>query len=508
MKSVRSLPPRLFPLSVLFSALVPALALALASPVRADFSDVPSDHWAYAYVSRAEQSGAVNGVGGGRFDPDSSVTEAQFYAMLLRTLTDEDIPQAALGEPWYFPYTTAAFFSGLSVGVNAQSPDTPLTRCQMAQVMANLAKAPRDAAASEKVLASVPDGDAVPEGYRIAVAFVYNAGLIRGMDESGSFRGDLPMTRAQAAAVWCRLADFLEESGVNDEIPSDPVPEEPKEPACDVLTVNGVAYRTGMPEEELYALAGEPDELLEAFGDYRWAVFGTGDYENRFFAAGISDGRAVVLCSAGKAFSYEWLGEFKSYGDTFGGFPHGSTPSVVTAEGDGTRASLRLDPNDGYILHAAFVAETQYATVRFWTEEFSVTEAECAGEARLLFHLVNAFRAAHGIRPMVWDEVAERAARNHAGDMAAGGYFSHDSADGRTMLDRMKEAGLVSWSVYGENIANGYWGAFDTHAGWVSSAAHRSNLLRDAYTRFGAGIGLPPGDSPYYVEDFYAQMGE
>ncbi|MBQ3956916.1 MAG: S-layer homology domain-containing protein, partial [Clostridia bacterium] len=127
MKRVRSLPPRLFTLSVLFSALVLALAPALASPVRADFSDVPSDHWAYAYVSRAEQSGAVNGVGGGRFDPDSSVTEAQFYAMLLRTLTDGEIPEAAPGEPWYSPYTTAAFFSGLSVGVNAQSPDTPLT---------------------------------------------------------------------------------------------------------------------------------------------------------------------------------------------------------------------------------------------------------------------------------------------------------------------------------------------------------------------------------------------
>ena len=126
----------------------------------------------------------------------------------------------------------------------------------------------------------------------------------------------------------------------------------------------------------------------------------------------------------------------------------------------------------------------------------------------MLFHLTNAFRAAHGVRTVMWDPVAEEAARLHAEDMTAGSYFSHDSADGRTMLDRMKEAGLVSWSVYGENIANGYWGAFDTHAGWVSSAAHRSNLLRDAYTRFGAGIGLTPGGSPCYVEDFYAQSGE
>ena len=507
MKRIRSLPSRIIPLCALF--FVPVLALALASPVRADFSDVPPGHWAYSYVSRAEEAGAVNGVGGGRFDPDSSVTEAQFYAMLLRTLTDTEIPQAEPGEAWYLPYTTAAFFSGLTIGVNTRTPDTPLNRFQMAQVMANLVKAPRDADAAEEVLAGIPDGDAVPEGFRMAVAFAYSAGLIRGMDASGSFLGDRLMTRAQAAAVWCRLADYLEEFAVDDGIPSEPGPEDAAEFPDETgrMTVNGAQYRIGMPEEELYALAGEPDEFLEAFGDYRWAVFGTGDSENRFFAAGIADGRVVVLCSAGKAFSCEWRGEVKSFGDTVDDDRSGSQASV-TAEGNGTRALLCMDKNDGYGLHAAFVAETQHSAVRFWADGFSVTAEERAGEAKLLFHLVNAFRAAHGVRPLIWDDLAERAARGHAEDMAALGYFGHDSADGRKMIDRMKEAGVVSWSACGENIAGGYWGAFDTHAGWVGSEAHRSNMLRDAYTRFGAGIGLNPGDAPYYVEDFYAQMGE
>ena len=68
------------------SALFFAVLLCLPAPAaRADFTDVPPEHWAYGYVLRAEKEGAVNGVGGGRFDPENRVTEAQFCAMLIRT---------------------------------------------------------------------------------------------------------------------------------------------------------------------------------------------------------------------------------------------------------------------------------------------------------------------------------------------------------------------------------------------------------------------------------------
>ena len=307
MKSVRLL---------LGTALALALSVCLLLPARADFSDVPADHWAYAYVERAEEAGAVNGVGGGLFDPESSVTEAQFCAMLLRTLSGVPMENYDPGTRWYDPYMAAAEDTGLTADVFA-SPDTPLSRCQMAQIMFNLVRGPRDEAGAAEVLASVPDGFMVPNSFRYAVAFVYSAGLIRGMDAAGSFRGDLPMTRAQAAAVWCRLADYLEEFGVNDEIPgepaepsnpgepeivdvppeqadpepSDPVPEEAAEitEETGLLSVDGLQYRIGMSTGELTGLAGEPDEILEAFGGFRWYVFGTEDYLNRFFAAGVAD---------------------------------------------------------------------------------------------------------------------------------------------------------------------------------------------------------------------------
>ena len=159
MKSVRS---------VLTAALAAVLSVCLLLPARADFSDVPPEHWAYDSVRRAEEAGAVNGVGGGLYDPQSPVTEAQFYAMLLRTLTDVRIEEYGSGTRWYNPYMAAAEDTGLSEGVYAISPDAPLTRCQMAQVMANLLRA----GAVGDVLSSIPDGDTIPESYRSAVAFV------------------------------------------------------------------------------------------------------------------------------------------------------------------------------------------------------------------------------------------------------------------------------------------------------------------------------------------------
>ncbi|MCI9026668.1 MAG: S-layer homology domain-containing protein, partial [Lawsonibacter sp.] len=50
------------------------------------FIDVPEDTWYYTWVTKAAQQGWVSGVGDGRFDPEGSVTFAQFALMLDRAL--------------------------------------------------------------------------------------------------------------------------------------------------------------------------------------------------------------------------------------------------------------------------------------------------------------------------------------------------------------------------------------------------------------------------------------
>ena len=48
------------------------------------FSDVPSNHWAYSYVTRAAQEGLVNGMGDNTLAPQGNATRAQAAALLMR----------------------------------------------------------------------------------------------------------------------------------------------------------------------------------------------------------------------------------------------------------------------------------------------------------------------------------------------------------------------------------------------------------------------------------------
>jgi uncharacterized protein YkwD len=115
--------------------------------------------------------------------------------------------------------------------------------------------------------------------------------------------------------------------------------------------------------------------------------------------------------------------------------------------------------------------------------------------------LLNARRAAHGLRPLRLDARLARAARTHSSDMVAHRYFAHDSRNGAGFAARISHTGWTrhrrSWMV-GENIAWGQ-GAAATPAAivssWMHSAGHRANILNPRFRAIGIGIasGTPAG---------------
>ena len=56
-----------------------------------------------------------------------------------------------------------------------------------------------------------------------------------------------------------------------------------------------------------------------------------------------------------------------------------------------------------------------------------------------------------GLPPLALDTKLAEAARGHAADMLENAYYAHDSLDGRTYTDRIREAGY-DWTVLGERI--------------------------------------------------------
>ena len=106
-------------------------------------------------------------------------------------------------------------------------------------------------------------------------------------------------------------------------------------------------------------------------------------------------------------------------------------------------------------------------------------------EQRML-DLVNQERAAAGLRPLVADPELTEVARRHSADMFARGYFAHDTPEGRTPFDRMRDSN-VSFLTAGENLALAPTLPV-AHNGLMNSPGHRANILRPQFGRVGIGI--------------------
>lgn len=247
-------------LSVVMS--VSILAGVFASTSTPTFSDVPSNHWAYAYVERATDEGWVTGIGNGQFGVDNQITYGEMFAMLVRVyLSDEpnlDLDLPNYTEHWYDPYCMIAddysFTDGLRFGNSSlyrEHGEEIVNRYDMAQFFFNVMNCfadsgeryrngqgtaaewgnfylPKYDAAS--VQAGIADWNSVPANYREAVTAIVGSGIITGVDGKGTFNGNGVMTRAQAATVMCRFIDVLTENGAPAVSSSSTTPTDPAEP--------------------------------------------------------------------------------------------------------------------------------------------------------------------------------------------------------------------------------------------------------------------------------------
>jgi uncharacterized protein YkwD len=124
---------------------------------------------------------------------------------------------------------------------------------------------------------------------------------------------------------------------------------------------------------------------------------------------------------------------------------------------------------------------------------------------------LNVERARHRLRPLRLNRRLSAAARRHSRAMARRHFFSHNSLNGSSFLDRIRRTGYLrgarSWTV-GENIAYGS-GRLSTPRSigraWMNSPGHRANILSSSFRAIGIGIaaGTPSGGGgATYTTDF------
>lgn len=106
-------------------------------------------------------------------------------------------------------------------------------------------------------------------------------------------------------------------------------------------------------------------------------------------------------------------------------------------------------------------------------------------------------RTRAGCAPLRADPRIAAAAQAHSEDMAAAGYFAHDSLDGRTFADRIRAAGHPDPGA--ENIAQGQPDAAAVVEAWLASPGHRRNIEDCSLATIGVGLA---GTARYWTQDF------
>ena len=218
---------------ILSAILALTLLLTICIPVLAadtgQFSDV-KDHWALPYIEQIVGADLMNGVSATAFSPDAGMTRGMFVTVLGRFagidpdawkmkydgVLFSDVKDAA----YYAPYVNWAARIGITRGVGGGKfdPDALVTREQMLTMLQRYADLTGMSfheiaiLGIEEEVKPFSDAAEIADWAKDAVEELRSCGIIQGMqNEDGSYRfaPKSKATRAQAAAIFCRMKGVI-----------------------------------------------------------------------------------------------------------------------------------------------------------------------------------------------------------------------------------------------------------------------------------------------------------
>jgi uncharacterized protein YkwD len=126
--------------------------------------------------------------------------------------------------------------------------------------------------------------------------------------------------------------------------------------------------------------------------------------------------------------------------------------------------------------------------------------------ASTLIEFTNADRRENQLGNLRVSAALQEAAQLKADDMAAKGYFAHESPDGHSPWYWFQTAGY-DFSYAGENLAVDFSESDDVEKAWMSSLQHRANILSGNFTEIGIATaeGMYEGrQATFVVQEFGA----
>jgi len=179
-----------------------------------EFPDM-AGHWAEEAVRRAAAKGMITGYPDGTFRPEHPITRAEFTVMLVRALQLEGtgaplafIDRDRIGS-WAAQVIGLAVQAGIVRGYEDGSfrPDEPITRAEMAVMIAHALKLP----IGEDAATDFADDGAIPQWAKGAVKALRDLGIVRGRGDNAFAPNDMS-TREEAVVMLLRMLEAMEQS--------------------------------------------------------------------------------------------------------------------------------------------------------------------------------------------------------------------------------------------------------------------------------------------------------
>lgn len=168
--------------------------------------------WCEDAVQTVCQAGLMQGRSDGSFNPSGELKGAHIVTICARLydlLTGGDgvLPEPAEGQEWYAPaYESLAenldYVGGMdALLINIHPDKYAIRRWRFADLLS------QTLTAADVTLPAINQISVVPDFRDPGVLSLYNAGILTGSDDFGSFRGSSELNRGQAAAILARLVD-------------------------------------------------------------------------------------------------------------------------------------------------------------------------------------------------------------------------------------------------------------------------------------------------------------
>ena len=177
------------------------------------YTDLDRNGWYHEYVDWALKNGVMNGVGGGLFEPNGETTRAMLVMVLYRMAGAPDMAGRessftdVSADSWYGAAVIWASKNGIVNGVGGGlfDPDASLTREQMAMMLYRFAGYLGSNTEKRADLSAYGDADAVSAFAQDAMAWAVAEGLVNGRS-AAELAPKAGATRAELATILFRFA--------------------------------------------------------------------------------------------------------------------------------------------------------------------------------------------------------------------------------------------------------------------------------------------------------------